>query len=243
MADHDIEYTFHCYDHCPYGNRSAFLMDKHGLKYKKVVYGYGSGAKPEDCDGNGYEGELNPRTLTGNKQLPVLEGPGVPVVEGAKGMPESLEICAFLIARHQLVVPCATGRGDVEEWTKQLFETMVPLCMHRMVKMPVTDWAVDKDVEYYLWKHSKEDPDAVKPLSPEEDAALTEKLNAHFAALPALMHGEDCLNSWGWGMDDVLLLPWLRRLTMIKAAVFPPKVQAYIAQVGQQVEDYSKHAI
>ena len=48
--DADIEYTFHCYDHCPFGNRVAFLMDHFGIKYQKVVYGYGSGAIPQDCD-------------------------------------------------------------------------------------------------------------------------------------------------------------------------------------------------
>ena len=58
--------------------------------------------------------------LTGQKMLPVLEGPGVPCAPGARGMPESMEICAFLIGRHQLVVPCESGREDVKKFTAEL---------------------------------------------------------------------------------------------------------------------------
>ena len=38
MKDADVEYTFHCYTHCPFGNHVALLMDRFGIKYKKVRY-------------------------------------------------------------------------------------------------------------------------------------------------------------------------------------------------------------
>ena len=44
-------------------------------------------------------------------------------------------------------------------------------------------------------------------------------------------------------MDDVLLLPWLRRLTCAKRIVFPPDVSRYINDVRVQVEDCSIHAV
>ena len=45
-------------------------------------------------------------------------------------------------------------------------------------------------------------------------------------------------------MDDVLLLPWLRRLTMIQAVTFPPIAQAYLDTAnGTSLVDYSKHAV
>jgi len=244
MMDADIEYTFHCYDHCPFGNRVAFLMDHFGIKYQKVVYGYGSGAIPQDCDGEGYDGDFNPRDLTGKKQLPVLEGPGVPTKLGAKGMPESLEICAFLIGRHQLVVPCASGRSDVQTLKEYLLDknVMNPLTLSRLTKMPVQDWADPRDVSYHLWKHRKKG-DLLKFATEEEDETAIAALNAKLAELPAMLRGENCLNSWGWGMDDVLLLPWLRRLTCIKGVVFPREVVAYMEGVGQQVVDYRKHAV
>lgn len=239
----DIEYTFHCYDHCPFGNRAAFLMDKFGIRYKKVVYGYGSGAVPSEYDGHGYtDADLDPRKLTGKKMLPVLEGPGVPcAAPDHVGMAESLEICSYLIGRHDLVVPCASGRSDVDGLIKSLINLMGPLCMERMTKMPVPDWADPRDVAYHLWKHEKKG-DVMKY---DDESGPIADINAKLAGLPDLMRGEDkkCLNSWGWGMDDVLLLPWLRRLTCVKGIEFPAVVQQYMAEVGAQVEDYSKHAI
>mmetsp|Transcript_30154 Transcript_30154/g.67999 ORF Transcript_30154/g.67999 Transcript_30154/m.67999 type:complete len:245 (+) Transcript_30154:196-930(+) len=244
MKDMDVEYTFHCYDHCPFGNRVAFLMDKHGILYKKVVYGYGSGALPEDCEGEGYDGKLNPRTLTGKKQLPVLQGDGVPTAPGAIGMPESLEICSFLIGRHGLSVPCATGRADVDAFVRSLLDknVMNPLTLTRLTKMPVPDWDDPRDVSYHLWKHAKKG-DLCAFESPREDARAIVALNEKLQELPALMLGDGCLNPWGWGMDDVILLPWLRRLTCIKGIEFPKGVETYMSAVGAQVVNYAQHAV
>ena len=58
-----------------------------------------------------------------------------------------------------------------------------------------------------------------------------------------MLKGDKCLNTWGFGMDDVIMLPWLRRLTCIKGVVFPDDVKEYMSTVGAQVEDYTKHAI
>ena len=79
-----VEYVLHVYDHCPFCNRVEWLMQRHGLAYRRVLYGYGAGARPDKCEGHGYgEGPLH---LTGQKMLPVLEGPGVPCSAGRKAM-------------------------------------------------------------------------------------------------------------------------------------------------------------
>ena len=128
-----VEYVLHVYDHCPFCNRVEWLMQRHGLAYRRVLYGYGAGARPDKCDGHGYgEGPLH---LTGQKMLPVLEGPGVPCSAGRKGLPESMEICAFLIGQHKLVVPCESGRTDLKRFTQELTELKPALCEHRMVRM------------------------------------------------------------------------------------------------------------
>ena len=114
-----VEYVLHVYDHCPFCNRVEWLMQKHGLAYRRVLYGYGAGANPDKCEGHGYS-EEGPLHLTGQKMLPVLEGPGVPCDVGRKGLPESMEICAFLIGEHKLVVPCETGRADLKRFTAEL---------------------------------------------------------------------------------------------------------------------------
>ena len=90
---------------------------------------------------------------------------------------------------------------------------------------------------------AKKKGDLCEFATPQEDAAAIQALNAKLQELPALLHGGTCLNPWGWGMDDVLLLPWLRRLTCIKGVEFPPEIRTYMAEVGAQVCDYTQHAV
>ena len=51
-----VKYVLHVYDHCPFCNRVEWLMQRHGLPYRREVYGYGAGARPEKCDGHGHRG-------------------------------------------------------------------------------------------------------------------------------------------------------------------------------------------
>jgi len=230
-------YTLHVYDHCPFCNRVEWLMQRFGLQYKRVTYGYGAGADPAKCSGHGYG--IGPTPLTGQKMLPVLQGPGVPCAPGATGMPESMEICAYLIARHQLVVPCESGRGDVKKFTAELTALKSELTEHRIVRMPIHDWADPRDVAYRRYK--KKLPLVVPPV--EAQPELLAQLNSKLSQVPALLHGRDCLNAWGWSMDDVLLLPLLRAFTSVKGAIFPPAVEAYLGVENTQMTDYRQHAL
>ncbi|KAL1518419.1 hypothetical protein AB1Y20_002711 [Prymnesium parvum] len=231
------KYTLHVYDHCPFCNRVEWLLQHHAIPYDRVVYGYGAGASPQSCEGQGYG--TGPLALTGKKMLPVLEGAGVPCAPGARGLPESLEICAFLIGQHRLVVPCESGRADVKALSAELSALKDDLVEPRMVRMPVEDWADPRDVAYRRWKKKLPvAPPAVKP-QPE----LLRKLNEKLAEVPALLRGADCLNSWGWGMDDVVFLPLLRSFTCVKGACFPPEVEKYMNIEATQMCDYRPHAL
>lgn len=193
-------YVLHVYDHCPFCNRVEWLMAYYNIPYKRVVYGYGAGAKPEKCEGHGYG--AGPTGLTGQKLLPVLEGDNVPCAPGAKGMPESMEICAFLVGEHRLVTPCESGRADLKKITSELTALKPALVEDRIVRMPVFDWADSRDAAYRRWK--KKLPIELPPLEPQSE--LVEQLNAKLAEVPALFRGKNCLNAWGWGIDDVRYL-------------------------------------
>jgi len=177
--------------------------------------------------------------LTGKKQLPVLVGDDVPCPMGTTGLAESLEICSFIVAQHGINVPCATGRADVDTFIADLRAASDLLCVPRNPKMPVADWADERDVSYFLWKKQKHEQ---VPQSAAVEAKLKARVNATLGRLPAMLRGHNCLNAWGWGMDDVLLLPWLRRTTMITGIEYPPEVAAYMAATTDELCDYSKHA-
>ena len=231
-------YTLHYYDHCPFGHRVHILLHRFGIPYNKVIHGYGAGARPSENGGEGY-GE-GPRTLIGMKMCPILVGEGVPYPAGMSGLPESLEICSFLIAEHKLPVPCATGRGDVDKFIRELRECSDLLCLTRNPKMPVADWADPRDVSYYYFKKREH---GLVPQSAAVEAELMQKVNAKLTELVPMLRGANSLNAWGYGMDDVLLYPWLRRLTMIKGIVYPPAVRAYMANTTDELCDYSEHAL
>jgi glutaredoxin 2 len=232
-------YVLHVYDHCPFCNRVEYLMEHFNIEYKRIVYGYGAGADPAKCDGQGYG--TGPLHLTGKKMLPVLEGDGVPCEPGARGMPESMEICAYLIARHKLVVPCESGRADLKKVTAQLTDLKPDLVEHRMVRMPILDWADARDVAYRRYK--KKLPLEPPPVVPQPE--LLAELNSKLADVAALLRADGCLNSWGWSMDDVVLLPLLRAFTCVKGVELPPALAAYLYELGakSQMVDYRAHAV
>ena len=62
------------------------------------------------------------------------------------------------------------------------------------------------------------------------------------AELPALLRGDNCLNSWGFSIDDVVLLPLLRAFTCVKGVTFPPAVLEYLRLDSTQMEDFTRHA-
>lgn len=222
--DDKPKYRLHVYDHCPYCNRVEILLAFFKVPYERVLYGYGDGAIPAESGNHGY-GE-GPRVLTGKKMMPVLEGPDVPAPKGMKGMPESLDLCSYVISKFSLVVP-AKCRDDVDKWAQEGRDTASKLVRPRTIKMPTHDWADERDVQYAKWKYTTKfgfDYAAAEAATPE----LVAKMNAHLEKFVPLIRGEASLNAWGWGMDDVLLLPHLRQLLMVKGIVFPEKVQKYM---------------
>lgn len=213
-------YRLHVYDHCPYCSRVELLMSKFKIPYERIVYGYGEGADPKACDGHGYGS--GPVELTGKKMLPVLEK------DPSFRMPESLTICSFLVGEHGLVCPPDSGRDDIAAFSKGIKEAATALTRPRIVKMKVKDWADDRDVAYARWKYeTKQNFDYQQAL--DGTPQHVDQVNAKLLELESLIHGEDSLNAWGFGMDDVILLPSLRLLTCVEGVVFPEKVASYMA--------------
>ena len=225
-------YTVHLYDHCPFCLRVELLMGHAGLDYERVVHGYGAGA-PDGAPG--YNRTGGPVALTGHKMLPVLQGDNLPPLkEGYKGMPESLEVCAFLMGEHKLQIPCDAGRGDLSKWQKRFKPLHTNLTRPRMIKMDVVDWQQPTDVEYAKWKYTTKfnfDYSEAEAKTADDIAAMNEILLELEGLIKGPPTGPDdtySLNPWGFSMDDVKLLPNLRNLTCVAGLAWPPIVRAYV---------------
>ena len=140
----------HVYDHCPFCTRAVLALGRAGVPYEKVVWGFGVGADPKDSAGRGYDVGEGPAALTTKKELPVLEGAGVPAPAGFAGLPESLEIVSYAasLAGGAARLAPATGRADVDAWKKKLMPLIPKLVRPRLFQMPTDDWKDPRDVEY-----------------------------------------------------------------------------------------------
>ena len=56
-------------------------------------------------------------------------------------------------------------------------------------------------------------------------------------------YSDGCLNSWGYSIDDVVLLPLLRVFTCVKGVELPPAVESYLFSGDKQMVDYRPHAL
>ena len=67
----------------------------------------------------------------------------------------------------------------------------------------------------------------------------------HLPELAALLGEQPYLNGSAPGMEDIIIFPVLRNLTLVKGIVFPAKLQAYIERLSAEskVPLYSERAL
>jgi glutaredoxin 2 len=90
-----------------------------------------------------------------------------------------------------------------------------------------------QDVDYTRWTHTRRgfdyaDAEAATP-------ALLAVLQPYLLELEGMLRGRDpahgdvpTLNAWGLSMDDALVLPILRSLTVVQGIEWPPLVWDYV---------------
>jgi len=237
--------TLHMYETCPYCARAMLVLGWLHVPYEREFYGYGEGADPAD---GGYNPKGGPVAFTGQKKLPILAGPGVPCPDGMTGLPESLDICSY-IAACAGGLPSSTGRKEISEWIERFEPVMNKLCRPRVIKLPYKDYADKRDVEYAVKKYTKMGFDyaaaeAETPQLVKQASILLAELEPMLLGHCHTVGGAPCLNKWGLGMDDVLVLPLLRNMTMVKDVVWPPKVHEYLASAcaKARIDLFTKHA-
>lgn len=124
---------------------------------------------------------------------------GVPTLDDAKGLAESMEICSYAcaIGPNKAVSP-ATGRKDVADWLDRVGPTRKALERPRLIKMPVGDFADPRDVEYSKWTHMRQGFDYDEALA--STPALLADLKILLLELETMLRGRGpdgpTLNSW-----------------------------------------------
>ena len=223
----------HAYEHCHFTTRTRLVLGWAGVPFNLKWYGYGDGADPGKCEGFGYnpvDGGTIP--LMGKKMCPVLTGTQVPTLEGKLGLGESMEICSYGISIGNKVVAPATGRSDVSKWLDDCGSTRKALERVRLIRMPISDFADQRDIDYTKWTHTRMGFD-YDQAERDTDKLLAD-MKVYFDQLSGLLRGEDqesgmpTLNAWGVSIDDAMVLPIIRSLTCVRGIKMPTKIKKYV---------------
>lgn len=211
------------YDHCPFCVRPRLVAGLRGLKLEDVIL------LNDD--------EANPIRMIGAKQVPILEK------DDGSFMAESLDIVRYLDEYAGQGRLNENVRPEVQAWLSKVGGYYNKLTQPRLVKIGLPEFATESAVAYFVGKKEMNIGNFDENIA-QTDGYLA-ALHADLAELAALMaEDSDGLNG-EVGMEDVLVFPVLRNLTVVKAIEWPPRVLDYVNTLAQKsgVDLYSDRAI
>lgn len=183
-----------------------------------------------------------PSAMVGKKIAPIYK-------EGDLVMPESLDIIKMIDSDPKygptgLFKP-ESGRADFKAWEKKYQNVMRELQRPRYVKAVGFPEFAQLDGRTAFIKNHQMPPyekaewkdEAIVPQAKREElyeagyaksAALLPTFNEALAELEGMIHCADCATEGGLSLDDITLWSRLRSVTLVKGAVYGPKLKAYL---------------
>lgn len=196
------------YDHCPFCIRA------------RMIFGLRSVAVEEAVLSN--DDEETPIAMIGAKQVPILEK------DDGSFMAESLDIVRY-IDQGRLKEDV---RDEIRNWLSTVGEYNNRLVQPRMVKIGLPEFATPEAVKYFTGKKEKNIGSFAANL--DKTAQYLTRLHTDLVALSDLMpESSDGLNG-EIGMEDILVFPVLRNLTIVRGIEFPPKIMDYLLAMSEK---------
>lgn len=199
------------YDHCPFCVRARLIAGLRGVVVEEVVL------LNDDED--------TPNRLIGAKQVPILEKP-----DGTH-MGESLDIVRFIdeyAGQERLV---ETVRDEVQQWADKVNEYYGRLLMPRDIKLGLREFATQSAIDYFVAKKEKQIGSFAKHL--DKTGVYLQQINSDLNELSALLpENAAYFNGSQVGMEDIVLFPMLRNLTMARGIEWPARLLDYVQQLS-----------
>ncbi|QMT31358.1 glutaredoxin 2 [Alysiella filiformis] len=201
------------YDHCPFCSRARMIFGLRQMAVEEIVL------LNDD--------ETTPIALIGAKQVPILQK-----ADGSH-MGESLDIVNYINALSGNP-PLADTRAAVQTWLQRVGEYINRLIMPRDVELGLPEFATPESIQYFIDKKEKFIGSFAenRHKTPEYLA----KINADLRDLDALIQSPDWANGATLSLDDIVLFPILRNLSMVKGIVFPEKTLHYVQNMAQKAK-------
>ena len=213
------------YDHCPFCVRARMIFGLRNVPVEEIVL------LNDD--------EATPIGLIGTKQVPILQKPD------GNHMGESLDIVRYVDEFAGQARLDETIRPAVQAWFDQASHPCNHLVMPRDVRLepPLPEFATAEAVAYFVQKKEQNIGSFEQNLA--ETHTYLERIHLALPELAALLGEQPYLNGSAPGMEDIIIFPVLRNLTLVKGIAFPAKLQAYIERLSAEskVPLYSDRAL
>lgn len=200
------------YDHCPFCTRARMAAALRGVATELVYL-------PNDD-------EDTPIRLIGAKQLPILQK------EDGSHMGESLDIVRYFYRQDSSALDEAV-RPEIQAWVDAFGDWGYHLIMPRDVQLGLPEFAAESSVAYFKGKKEAWLEASFEQLLQETPRYLAQAQEALHALNGLIAPNADYVNGTHLSMEDILVFPLLRNLSMVKGATYPDNVAHYVRAMSQ----------
>jgi glutaredoxin, grxB family len=200
------------YDHCPFCTRARMAAALRGVATELVYL-------PNDD-------EDTPIRLIGAKQLPILQK------EDGSHMGESLDIVRYFYRQDSSTLDEAV-RPEIQAWVEAFADWGNRLIMPRDVQLDLPEFAAESSVAYFKAKKEAWLEASFEQLLQETPHYLAQAQEALHALNGLIAPNADYANGTHLSMEDILVFPLLRNLSMVKGAAYPDNVAHYVRAMSQ----------
>ena len=203
------------YDHCPFCTRARMAAALRGVATELVYL-------PNDD-------ENTPIRLIGAKQLPILQK------EDGSHMGESLDIVRYFYRQDSSALDEAV-RPEIQAWVEAFGDWGYRLIMPRDVQLGLPEFAAESSVAYFKAKKEAWLEASFEQLLQETPRYLAQAQEALRVLDDLIVPNAGYANGTHLSMEDILVFPLLRNLSMVKGVVYSDNVAHYVRTMSQATQ-------
>ena len=210
------------YDHCPFCVRARMIFGIQQIPVEQIILAN--------------DDEATPIRLIGAKQVPILQKP-----DGSY-MGESLDIVRHINAQASQPIG-ETIRPEIQAWADKVGEYYNQLLFPRSIQLGLPEFATPSAVVYFIRKKEAQIGTGIAQML-DKTPALLAQIHGDLQTLASQIHA-NALNGNEISMEDIIIFPMLRNLSMVSDIQFPPIVRDYIANMAERsrVNTYFDRAV
>lgn len=196
------------YHHCPYCVRADMVANYKNVAHEKVYL-------LNDDEKTCYD-------LVNAKMVPIVQ------LDDGTAFGESLDIVAKFaqMGDSGQVITAGTGTAKIDELLASVKDSIRCLTYPRCLMLDLPEYATQAACDYFRQKKEQMiGMSFVQAMAESEHHSVA--VNKILARLPVLPISNTL------SMDDVLVFPALRNLTMVKGLVFPQELKKYIEHIAE----------